>query len=153
MHHLTAAWDRLTAEDYVSVAEQAMQRAGLVGRRIEMPVGHVDDPAYKAAIAPLNDFVREVTGNQSMRVYYSSYTLMAEGNPIAVTDGLNYIVVRQQTDDLTILHECAHVILRSTENRGGHDRRFAEVARDLYARYISQRAADVFWRNVEWAWK
>lgn len=155
MDHLTQRWaslraqaitedGRLSLEDVISVAEQVMERAGLAGRTIEVPDGRVDDPAYQAAIAPLNEYVRQVTGKPYVRIYYSAYSLAASGNPIALTDGMNYIVVRKTTNDMTILHECAHII-RDTSEFGGHDRAFAETARDLYRRYISPAAADKFW--------
>jgi len=154
MDHLTRSWARLSTqarlslEDVISVAEQAMERGGLVGKKITVPEGHVDDPAYQTAIAPLNEYVRAVTGKPWLRLYTSAYTLKQEGNPRAVTDGMNWIVTRPQTNEMTILHECAHVILGTGEHRG-HTRAFAETARDLYAKYISAEAAQTFWNLVE----
>ena len=154
MHHLTAAWedlgDYLTLEAAISVSEQTMERFGLAGKTIQVPTGHRDDPAYQAAIAPLNEYVRKVTGQPHLKIYHSAYMLRTEGNPIAITDGMNYIVVREMTNEMTILHECAHVI-RNTPEESGHDRRFAEIARDLYSRWISPAAGEKFWSLLELA--
>ena len=148
MTHLTAAWavtsGALSLEGAISVSEEAMERGGLAGRTVEVPRGHVDDPAYQAAIAPLNDYVRRVTGRDHIRIYTSAYTLRAEGDPIALTDGMNYIIVRPRTNEMTILHECAHIICATPEGEG-HSRRFAETARDLYSRYIGPEAGAQFW--------
>lgn len=149
MTHLTASWGRiagvLSLEDAISVSEQVMERAGLAGRTIHMPVGHVDDPVYQAAIAPWNEYVRQVTGQQWLRIYCSSYDIKVNGNPLAMTDGYNSIVVRETTNDMTVLHECAHVIRATPEGSGGHDRMFAGTARDLYSRWISPAAGEKFW--------
>jgi len=155
VHPMTQAWgalartSTLSLADRISVAEQALERGNLAGKTIDVPDGHVDDPAYQAAIAPLTAWVREITGQQWLRIRYSAYDLMVAGNPLALTDGMNYIVVRKQTNEMTILHECAHVLADTPEGPAGHSMEFAEIARDLYAKYISPEAGRVFWRNIE----
>jgi hypothetical protein len=146
------AWGRvagtLSLEDAISVSEQAMERGGLAGRTIHVPTGREDDPDYQAAIAPLTAFVREATGTPHLRIYHSQYALNVAGNPAALTDGMNYIVVRKVTNEMTILHECAHVI-RRTSGASGHDRAFAVTVRDLYAKHISPAAGEQFWSLLD----
>lgn len=136
----------LSLEDVISVAEEAMERGGLAGRTIRVPTGHVDDPVYQAAIAPLVAWVRSIT-KTNVRFYASDYQLDREGGAQAMTDGYDRIVVRPVTTEMTVLHECAHVIRRSDSGRG-HDAAFAALLHELYLTHLGERAADVFWNIV-----
>lgn len=144
-HTKTAA---LPLENTISVAEQVMERAGLHGGWVDIPTGHVDDPAYQAAIAPLVEKVRKITGQPNLRFYASDYTLDLHGAQASAD--INSIVVRPRTCWMTILHECAHVILldRMGPSGSGHSPEFARTARDLYARHISPEAGEKFWALV-----
>lgn len=54
------------------------------------------------------------------------------------------MVVRPGTvNDLTLLHECAHIINRSTHGEG-HDDAFIAIAADLYGQHISPQAKERF---------
>ena len=136
----------LSLEDVISVAEEAMERSGNAGKTIHVPVGHMDDPEYQAALAPLVDWVRSIT-KTNVRFYASDYQLNQEGGAQAMTDGYNKIVVRPVTNEMTVLHECAHVI-RATDSGRGHDAAFAKVLHELYRTHIGPRAAEVFWGLV-----
>jgi hypothetical protein len=164
-HKYASAGSELSWAGLISVAEQTMERAGQVGRRWHLP--NTSDftfenefgpqngrynPAYKAEIRPLEEFVAQVVGDDyyvgSGQVGYREWDLREAGNPLGMTDSMGNISLQLQTNDMTILHECAHVIQRTREGEG-HDEAFARLARDLYARYISQEAADTFWGIIE----
>lgn len=134
----------LDNEARISVAEQVMDRAGLSGDVILVPVGHNDDPAYQAAIQPLVQWVRDLCRNSQMRFYASDYILDTEGGGSqAMTDGMNRIVVRPVTSTMTVLHEVAHVLNRSSEGRG-HDDAFIDTLAGLYRKHLGDAAADQF---------
>jgi hypothetical protein len=155
MEHIRDTWRELNArsvtaalslEAVISVAEQAMERTGNAGRTITVPVGHYDDPDFQTALAPMVAWVRSVT-NTNVRFYASDYQLDQEGGVQAMTDGYDKIVVRPVTNEMTVLHECAHVI-RSTDSGRGHDAAFAKVLVELYRTHIGTGAAKVFWDIV-----
>lgn len=135
----------LSLEDRISVAEQVMERSGLAGRTVIVPEGHQDDPAYRAAISPLEEWCSKVTGTSMLRrVYTSAYTLRAEGNPQALVTASGSIVVAPVTNEMTLLHECAHLITRTTEGRGGHTPAFVQTVQALYAEHLGPEAAAAF---------
>jgi hypothetical protein len=131
----------------ISVAEQTMERAGLAGRTIVMPQGHRDDPEYQRALAPIKQWVENILGRSIYNVGTNDYILRENGYPIAVTDGMNSIVTRPETNEMILLHEIAHVINRTQEG-SGHDVKFVHLLHDLYAKHLGQAAADQFWLIV-----
>ena len=145
---VTAKTAGLSLEAVVSVAEQTMERSGNAGRTLHIPTGHADDPAYQAALAPFEDWVRKLTGRDYQRFYASDYQLNEAGGVQGMVTSMGSIVVRPVTNEMTVLHEVAHVINRTTEGHG-HDEQFCRTARDLYAKHISPEAAKVFWDLVE----
>lgn len=134
----------LSLEVIVSVAEQAMERAGQAGRTITMPQGHRDDIEVQSE--PLNAWARSIAGAW-VQVYTNDYILRQEGYPIAMINGSS-ICVRPTTNEMTILHELAHYITHTNEGVGGHTVAFCRTAHDLYARHISPAAAETFWGIV-----
>jgi 2'-5' RNA ligase len=144
-----AVTSALSLEAVISVAEQAMERAGQAGARITVPVGHQDFPEYQAAIAPLTAQVRswgKAVGldPSTIRIYSSSYSL---GGALAMVSETGAIVTQEHTNEMTILHEIAHLVNQSHEGTG-HNAAFARTARDLYGRFISPAAAETFWNLV-----
>ena len=142
----------LSLEATISVAEQAMERGGDSGNTIHMPVGRNDDPEYAAAIAPIQewaqDVFRQATGeSRFIRIFASDYTLDQSGGGQAMVTGMGSIVTRPVTNEMTVLHEIAHLINRTHEG-SGHDAEFAQLAHSLYAKHISPRAAQTFWDIV-----
>jgi 2'-5' RNA ligase/predicted SprT family Zn-dependent metalloprotease len=141
----------LSLEAVISVAEQAMERSGHAGATIHVPEGHVDDPAHQANLAPVVARVREMarraglTWADSLRFYASPYQL---GRNQAMTDGMNSIVVQPVTNEMVVLHEIAHCLESTHEGSEGHTSAFARKLHDLYGRFISPAAADVFWGIV-----
>ena len=136
----------LSWEGLISVAEQIMERGSLAGRVWNVPEGHRDDPEYQKAMQPLEDFVSKVMGERTS-IYTSAYTLGRVGNPQAMVTSVGSIVVQPVTNDMIILHECAHLIRRTMEGQS-HDEDFARTARDLYSKYISKEAGDAFWEAI-----
>ena len=139
----------LGLEDVISVAEQSMERLGQAGREIEVPTGHQDDPRYQEAIAPLRSQICQWASAvgldpSTMRIYASSYSL---GGAQAMVSETGAIVTQPHTNEMTILHELAHLVHHSHEG-SGHDVEFARTARDLYGRFISPSAAETFWNIV-----
>jgi hypothetical protein len=138
---VTSALDN---EALISVAEQTMERAGLDGDTIMVPTGHMDDPTYKEAIEPLVQWVSDLC-RQRVRFYASDYTLDTEGGGAqAMVTSAGSIVVRPITNTMTILHEVAHVLTRTTHGRGGHTEEFIEILEGLYRKHLGPAAADQF---------
>jgi hypothetical protein len=145
---------RLSLEDVISVAEHSMHEAGNHGREWHLPTSkeypkRFDNPDYWEAMKPVNQFVHAALRHgghpnpESIRTVNSDYDLDRAGGAQGLTDGLNSIHVRDHTNDLTLLHEVAHVLNRTHEGEG-HDRAFADTARDLYHHFISPKAAEHF---------
>ena len=135
----------LSNEDLVSVAEEVMERSGLAGDDIIMPVGHVDDPEFQAASRPLIEWASRIAGHY-VNVYFSAYQLAQEGNPQGFVTGTGSIVVRQHTNQMTILHELAHVITGSEEGR--HSPEFIKTLHRLYDTHLGETAGQCFWGIV-----
>jgi len=142
----------LDLEGQISVAEQAMERGGYTGQHHTVPKGHQDDPAYHAAIAPLQQrvtaFARSAGIEHSVPIRTNDYELSRAGNPQAMVTAMGSIVTRPQTNDMAILHEVAHIATHTQHGVGGHTPEFANTARDLYSRHISPEAGDAFWGVV-----
>jgi hypothetical protein len=148
---------RLSLEDYISVAEHSMEDSGNSGHQWTLPSardypGKSQDPQFRADSRPVNDFVHGVLRRaghpmpESIRTYHSDYDLDRHGAQ-AMTDGLNYIQVRKHTSDLSLLHECAH-ILHGTSEGEGHTPHFAGLLHGLIGQHIGPEAADHFHRLV-----
>jgi GNAT superfamily N-acetyltransferase len=133
----------LDNEALISVAEHTMERMGLVGDVIMVPEGHMDDPTYQAAIQPLVQWVSDLC-RAPTRFYASDYTLDRDGGGAhGMVTPVGSIVVRPITNTMTILHEVAHVLNRSTHGQG-HDDAYIEILEGLYRKHIGDRAADQF---------
>lgn len=133
----------LDNEARISVAEHTMERKGLIGDVIQVPTGHMDDPAYQAAIQPLVQWVSDLCRTPT-RFYASDYTLDREGGGAhGMVTPVGSIVVRPITNTMTILHEVAHVLNRSTHGQG-HDDAYIEILAGLYRKHIGDAAADQF---------
>ncbi len=62
----------------------------------------------------------------------------------AATDGMNFIGLKgTKTDDMTLLHECAHIMTGTTEG-DGHTPEFQNILRGLYRDHINPHAATLF---------
>ena len=141
---LVKAAGALSLEAVISVAEETMERAGLAGKTLYIPTGHGDDPEYKAAIAPYKEMVENLVGRKIYAFYASDFHLDEYcGGAQASTDGMNHIVVRPVTTEMTILHEVAHMRLGEREMRG-HTPEFVTEVEQLYRDHIGDAAADQF---------
>ena len=145
----------LEPEIYISVAEKTMQDTGNAGEWITMPEGKWNDPDFQARLAPIQDkvngWLRQFGETYPFKVYVDNYTL-DQYHADAMTDGLNYIKVRRHTNDMILLHECAHILNRTKEGQG-HDEQFARTATELYRRFISNKAADMFWELCHYGYE
>ena len=111
---------------------------------MHIPTGHADDPEYKAAIAPYKEMVENWIGRRIYNFYASDYQLDTyAGGAQAETDGMNYICVRPTTNEMTILHEVAHMRLGEREMRG-HTPEFVSEVEQLYRDHLGDAAADQF---------
>lgn len=140
----------LSLEAVISVAEQAMERAGLAGSTLVVPTGHQDDPGYQAAIQPLIERVRHLSGVAHLRVFASDYILDTDGGGAQAMYRGNAIVLRPVTNEMTLLHEVAHAMIDLVGERG-HTEEFCRVASDLYAEHLSPAAGEMFWRLVSYS--
>lgn len=134
----------LSMENMVSVAENVMAKSGLIGKRITLPEGHEDDPDYQAAIAPIIAWASGIAGRY-VKVYTSAYSLRQEGNPFAFITGTGNICAQPTTNELTLLHELAHIV----SGVKGHGQQFVRTAHRLYAEHLGAEAAEMFWRLME----
>lgn len=144
----------LSLEDIISVAEQTMERTGNSGRTLHLPTGHIDSEEYRAAIAPIQDWVTKIARAEGVGYtplinaatpYMMKYDMQGAQ---AMVNSYGWIVTLPVTNEMTVLHELAHIITNTKEARSGHNVEFAQTARHLYAKYISPEAADVFWNIV-----
>jgi 8-oxo-dGTP pyrophosphatase MutT (NUDIX family)/GNAT superfamily N-acetyltransferase len=140
----------LSEEGRVSVAEQIMERGGHGGRDWYIPRLHQDDPTRQEQHKPVHDFVHGVLAanghNPEMtphvRVVPEHWDL--RGGAQGSTDGMNYIGVHSHTNDLTLLHETAHILTRTPEGPGGHGPEFRSTVQKLYHDHISPEAGQMF---------
>lgn len=151
----------LSDEGRISVAEQMMESHGHGGKTWHVPRMHVDDPAREEAERPVNDYVHHVltshgwnpeatlhgtdtTVQRRVRVQPAHWDLRQPGSGQANTDGANYIGLKgEHTNDLTLLHECAHVLTGTSEGQG-HGPAFRETAQRLYHDHLSPEAGAMF---------
>lgn len=160
LHPVTNASDLtspngLTLEDYISVAEEAVQRghAGaahqwVMPERSDYPRCY-ENPDYWAAMAPVNDYAHAVlehagSPHPHLRVTSGGWHIDQDGSQ-GCTDGLNWIELRNPATTITILHECAHVLRGSGR---GHDPEFVTTLSGLLESHVSPAAADQFMRLV-----
>ena len=140
----------LSLENVISVAEQAMERVGAAGKTIHMP-GRIDDPD----LVPIREWVQEVyrkaTGEERyINIFSNDYTLRTEGGGAqAMITEMGGICTMPVTNEMTVLHEVAHLVTRTVEGTRGHTPEFAKVLHGLYASHLGEKAASVFWDIVE----
>ena len=142
---------RLSDEALVSVAEHTMEQNGHAGRTWHVPKMHADDPQRQEAHQPVHDFVRGVLTQHGyehahgINVIPSHWDLREPGSGQAMVNAIGSIGLKgEHTNDLTLLHECAHLLTRTPEGPGGHGPQFQEAAHRLYHDHISPEAADTF---------
>jgi len=160
--------ERAPLAQVIYIAEDVLERAGLAGRAWTVPDGHIDDPDVQAANRALSAFASEVylaaggrtptmwdgspvpEGFLPVRVVASEYLSVEHGPGVRASAQpvTNSITVRHQTNDLTVLHEVAHLLHGTCESGDAHDDAFALTVRDLYAHYLSVKAAERFWTLV-----
>jgi hypothetical protein len=144
---------KLSLEGAISVAEQAMERGGNAGATMHIPQGHVDDPAHQAAMAPVREQVRGWTHSVNpeaaphVRINASDYMLDRYGGQ-AMAQG-DHIYTRPKTNQMSVLHEVAHVATNTQHGGHGHTPEFARTAHSLYSQHISPEAGDHFWGLIE----
>jgi hypothetical protein len=141
----------LSDEDRVSVAEEAMERAGHAGRDWHVPAMHWDNPARAEAHRPVHEFVNGVLAEHGhpggIQVHPKHWDLRKPDSGQATTDGLNHIGLSgEHTNDLTLLHEMAHILTGTGEGAGGHGPEFQQAAHQLYHQHLGPDAAGTFSR-------
>lgn len=141
----------LSDEDRVSVAEEAMERAGHAGQSWHVPAMHWDNPARVEAHRPVHEFVNGVLAEHGhpggIQVHPRHWDLRGAGSGQATTDGLNHIGLSgEHTNDLTLLHEMAHILTGTGEGAGGHGPEFQQAAHQLYHQHLGPDAAGTFSR-------
>lgn len=151
---MTRTASSLTLEEYISVAEEAVERGNPeAGRKWHLPDKRdypkaYENPDYWEAMRPVTEYVKGVLASAGKQVH-SSFKVIGDGWTVTsegvqgATDGANWIDLRNPATILTILHECAHVI-RGTGEGAGHDKAFVDTLADLIARHISPAARDQF---------
>jgi hypothetical protein len=139
--------DEVPLDQAVYIAEGAMERAGLVGEKFNVPAGHPHHPTEEGrdSSAQITQIAQQITGDPTLRVHITNEPVWgSDSYAIAAYDAIFHTIsVRPQFDMLTLLHECAHAMTRTEE--GSHSRQWCEVAHDLYGRYLGEEAASVFW--------
>lgn len=137
------------------IAEGVMVREGQQGKKWRLTKGHRDDPQIQAETKAISEFAtqagRTVGYGDWIKVYASDYILDLAGKDVLAECDMNRIVVRYQTDDLTILHEVAHMATNTFENTAGHNEAWCKTAHELYSRFISKEAGVIFWGVMETA--
>lgn len=141
----------LSDEDRVSVAEEAMERAGHTGQSWHVPAMHRDNPARVEAHRPVHEFVNGVLAEHGhpggIQVHPRHWDLRGSDSGQATTDGLNHIGLSgEHTNDLTLLHEMAHILTGTGEGAGGHGPEFQQTAHQLYHQHLGPDAAGTFSR-------
>jgi 2'-5' RNA ligase/GNAT superfamily N-acetyltransferase/ADP-ribose pyrophosphatase YjhB (NUDIX family) len=142
----------LTDAARVYVAEGALKRGGLTGRDHYVPVGKMPDPDGKGEIAlgtygpkpqELSDWASEIAGSP-VKVISTTWWPEGEGETADGGDTLasadhfmQQINVTPETDDLTLLHELAHLMVGPD---AGHGDEWINKAAELYGEHISPEA-------------
>jgi len=147
----------LDDEGRVSVAEEAMERAGHTGRTFSIPsatradaeeLGMESHELQRVYSAEAEEYVASVLGRTNIRVMPRHWDLRGGGQ--AITDGMNYIgLAGNSTHELTLLHEIAH-IMDGTAEGDGHGLGFQQRVYQLYATHLGQAAADIF-ADIVWS--
>lgn len=142
-------------EDRVSLAENAMENGGLTGRSYHVPAGKYDWATHPQKHPEVHDFVHSVLSDagveraKAIRVQPNHWDLRKPGSGQAVTDGANYIGIKgEHTNDMTLLHEAAHII-HGTGEHEGHGKAFQETLHGLYRKHLGDEAADTFHRIIK----
>ena len=150
-HEASRHTAKLSDEALVSVAEHTMEQNGHAGRTWHVPKMHADDPQRQEAHQPVHDFVRGVLTQhgyehaRGINVIPSHWDLREPGSGQAMVNGMGTIGLKgEHTNDMTLLHECAHILTRTPEGPGGHGPQFQQAAHRLYHDHISPEAADAF---------
>lgn len=145
----------LTLEDYISVAEEAIQRGHATAAhewvlpdRADYPRCY-ENPNYWAALTPVTTYVHQILDQAGdphphLKVTSGGWHIDQTGDQ-GSTDGMNWIELRNPTTTITILHECAHV-LRGTGH--GHDQQFVTLLTGLLRTHVSPAAATQFTKLV-----
>lgn len=141
----------LSGEDRVSVAEHALAAHGLTGPTWDVPKV-ARTPEQEHALAAVTAYVNTIVsahapGANTISVYAEHWDLRGT-TALAHTDGLNWIGLNSTSaSTLTLLHECAHIIVRHTHGpHHGHGPAFAHTAATLYRQHLGDTAADLFTR-------
>jgi tRNA nucleotidyltransferase (CCA-adding enzyme) len=124
-----------------------MQRGGLVGREHTLsPMGGWPPPPEVQAI---NAWVAGIAGFP-IRVQPSTYEPDFGGDTVhgAADYGTYRVLVRPQTNDLTILHEVAHLMAYDQTRQPGHTEEWARITHRLYREHLGEEAGRVFARIV-----
>ena len=145
----------LSLEAVISVAEETMERTGNSGAVIEVPVhkfnsGPLEDAKIRPFVERVEAMARLAGYMDPINAYTHDYALDRAGHAQAMVDRSSFpvrLVVRPVTNEMTILHEIAHLVRGSNEG-DGHDAEFARTLHQIYARQLGPAAADVFWGIV-----
>lgn len=143
----------LSDEDRVSVAEQAMERGGHAGRTFAVPASKDDwqadreHPAARYLHEALIGHGHPEADARRIRVYPDRWNLRDGGQ--ATTDGYNTVGTHDQVNELTLLHEGAHILTRTPEGSAGHGPAFQQAAHSLYHQHLGPEAAETFHDLVE----
>jgi len=151
----TASWG-LTLEDYISVAEEAVERTHPIAAsrfvlpdKSQFPKAY-ENPDYWAAMQTVQSLVEQILAGAGVSVH-SGFKVTGDGWHVTqsgaqgMTDGYNWIDLRSPASLLTILHESAHVINATGEGEGeGHDKAFVHTFADLLGRHVAPAAKEQF---------
>ena len=132
-------------EAVVSIAERAMESAGVAGKTLRVPSTEVDTPELQAERGVLKVWLAmaaESVGVSPPRLVSSDYVLdRLDGAQAAADRVWHKIVVRRVTTQGTVLHELAHLACPAGD---GHSERFVRVLHGLYRTMLGDEAAGVF---------
>lgn len=138
--------ERLSHEGRVSVAEEVMERSGLAGRTLHAPFVKGQSWPPPEEHAHVNGYIDRVLKGEGheggIRIRPKDWD--AQGSQ-AMTDGYNKIGLRgEHASEMTILHECAHVLHRHAGHAGGHGPEFIKTLHGLYRKHLGPEAAETF---------
>ena len=158
----------LSPEDWVSVAEQSMERAGHGGHQFNIPTATFDkarERGYSDKYGQPDarrlqreysqeseDYVNNILAEQGWDLAQKGHRVRVEpehwdlrNGGQAVTDGCNYIGIKgNDTNSLALLHETAHILSKTPHAPGGHGPDFQKIVHGLYHNYLNPEAADIF---------
>lgn len=147
----------------VDAAEQVMTNVGLNGRTFHIPRARVDE-AHGLGIEPwelqkrhsreAEDYVNGILGDwgwepaqkgHRIKVHPGDYRLRNAEQTTAHTDGFDRIgLAGEHTDELTLLHETAHILAGTMEHDNHHGPEFQNILHVLYHDHLGPEAAEVF---------